>query len=285
MIPGSSLSAYIARVNSIPILTEEREKELTERLFYQNDVEAARELILSHLRFVVHIARSYWGYGLPHEEIIQEGNVGLMKAVDRFDPTRGVRLVTYAVQWIKAEIHEFLLKNWRLVRVATTKAQRKLFYNRKKLHSNEGRALNTEEKSAIARELGVKVSDVAEMERRLQHEEISLEQTRDSDEDSSTISIDSFASSEGDPAEIVAETELQEKIQSCLQKAIAQLSDRDREIIQSRYMPADGKKVTLSELGTKYNVSAERIRQLEESAIYTLREYLQPLIGSAANLI
>ncbi|WP_111657701.1 RNA polymerase sigma factor RpoH [Isoalcanivorax indicus] len=268
-VPGASLESYTQAVNTVPVLSAEDERALAERLFYDNDIDAARSLVLSHLRFVVHIARSYTGYGLPLGDLIQEGNVGLMKAVRRFDPTVGVRLVSFAVHWIKAEIHEFVLKNWRIVKVATTKAQRKLFFNLRGAKKRLAR-LTPEETQRVAEDLGVSVRDVQEMEGRLAAYDASFDGPMDDDEDSAMVSPAQYLQAEGgDPADILADEDWQQQSSRRLGSALQSLDDRSRDILERRWLTDD--KTTLQDLANEYGVSAERIRQLENAAIGKLR--------------
>jgi len=261
-----SLDAYIQSVNRFPILSEEQEFELARRLRRDDDVEAARALVLSHLRLVVSVARNYLGYGLPHADLIQEGNVGLMKAVRRFDPERGVRLVSFAIHWIKAEIHEYILRNWRLVKVATTKAQRKLFFNLRSLR-RDLRTLGAEESVSIARRLGVKVEDVAEMEVRMSGQDVSLENGPE-DAEERVAPIAYLADPAAGPAEVLAEHQSQTLQAEGLKRAIERLDSRSRAIIERRWL---GEAATLHELAAEYGVSAERIRQIESKAMQKIR--------------
>ncbi|MEY1663208.1 RNA polymerase sigma factor RpoH [Isoalcanivorax beigongshangi] len=268
-VPGASLDQYIQAVSAVPVLTAEEERALAERLFYDEDLEAARSLVLAHLRFVVHIARSYTGYGLPLGDLIQEGNVGLMKAVRRFDPNVGVRLVSFAVHWVKAEIHEFVLKNWRIVKVATTKAQRKLFFNLRGQKKRLGR-LTLEESQRVADDLGVSLQDVQEMEGRLAAYDASFDGPLDDDDDSPTFAPAQYLQVEGgDPAEILAEDDFHQQSSRRLGAALQHLDARSRDILERRWLTDD--KSTLQELAGEYGVSAERIRQLENAAIGKLR--------------
>ncbi len=268
-VPGASLDSYIQAVNVVPVLSAEAERELAERLFYEEDLDAARSLVLSHLRFVVHIARSYSGYGLPLGDLIQEGNVGLMKAVRRFDPNVGVRLVSFAVHWIKAEIHEFVLKNWRIVKVATTKSQRKLFFNLRGAKKRLGR-LTLEESQRVADDLGVSLKDVQEMEGRLAAFDASFDGPMDDDDDSPIVAPAHYLQADDDdPADIVAENDWQDQSSRRLGSALQSLDDRSRDILERRWLADD--KTTLQELANEYGVSAERIRQLENAAIGKLR--------------
>jgi RNA polymerase sigma-32 factor len=269
--PLGSLDAYLERVSRVPMLSREDEQALALRFRSEGDVEAARALVLSHLRFVVHIARGYSGYGLPVGDLVQEGNVGLMKAVKRFDPAVGVRLVSFAVHWIRAEIHEFVLRNWRLVKVATTKAQRKLFFNLRRLKKNLS-WLSADETAAVARELGVTPAEVTEMERRLSAREIAFDPTPlESDEDEAHSPVAYLPSPDADPAEQVETAEWDEQTHARLTAALQSLDARSRDILASRWMSSDAEKPTLHELAAKYSVSAERIRQLETNAIKKLR--------------
>lgn len=273
MTPGSNLNAYIQGATAIPILSVDEEKSLGESLFYNEDLDAARKLVLAHLRFVVHIARSYNGYGLPLGDLIQEGNVGLMKAVRRFNPEKGVRLVSFAVHWIKAEIHEFILKNWRIVKVATTKAQRKLFFNLRSA-KKELEWLSQDEAKAIANDLDVELKDVMEMEMRLSSTDTAFDLSQDEDEDSSTYSPSVYlASNEIDPAEFVESHDSETDNNLRLKNAIKSLDERSQVILQRRWL--DDKKQTLHELADEYGVSAERIRQLEKNAMLALKRQMQ----------
>jgi RNA polymerase sigma-32 factor len=263
-----NIESYIQSVNRFPILTEEREMELARRLRRDNDLEAARELVLSHLRLVVSVARGYLGYGLPHADLIQEGNVGLMKAVKRFDPDRGVRLVSFAIHWIRAEIHEFILRNWRLVKVATTKAQRKLFFNLRSLKSGLN-TLSPDEVKSVAAQLRVKPEEVVEMETRLSGQDVALEPSND-DEDERVAPIAYLADPAAEPSEALAERQIRELHESGLKRALASLDARSRRIIERRWL-AEGDTATLHELAAEYGVSAERIRQIEAKAMQKMR--------------
>ncbi|WP_151797871.1 RNA polymerase sigma factor RpoH [Acinetobacter bereziniae] len=264
--PGVNLGAYISTVNQIPILTAEQEKELADRYFYDQDLDAAKMLVMSHLRFVVHIARSYAGYGLPQGDLIQEGNLGLMKAVKRFDPNMGVRLVSFAVHWIKAEIHEYVIRNWRIVKIATTKAQRKLFFNLRSLKKSS-KKLTLEEAQSIAKDLNVTPEQVLEMEGRLTAYDAAFEAQGDDDDEGSTHIAPALYLEDNryDPARLVEEEDYEEQSTSALHDAMEQLDDRSRNILQRRWLDDD--KSTLHELAAEYNVSAERIRQLEKNAM------------------
>lgn len=268
--PGAlgSIEAYISTVNRLPVLTAEQENTLAKRLREQDDLEAARELILSHLRLVVSVARQYLGYGLSHADLIQEGNVGLMKAVKRFDPERGVRLVTFAVHWIKAEIHEFIVRNWRMVKVATTKAQRKLFFNLRSM-KGEDQTLDSKQVNDIANTLNVRPEDVREMEVRLSGREMSLE-SQDDDEDH--FAPIAYLSDEGrqDPVEVLDRRASDDLQGSGLERALATLDDRSRKIVQARWLSEEGG-ATLHELAAEYGVSAERIRQIEAAAMKKMK--------------
>jgi len=266
--PLGSLDAYLERVSRIPVLTREEERGLAERFRSGNDLAAARELVLSHLRFVVHIARGYSGYGLPVGDLIQEGNVGLMKAVKRFDPTLNVRLVSFAVHWIRAEIHEYVLRNWRLVKIATTKAQRKLFFNLRRLKKNLT-WLSAEETAAVARDLGVSIAEVTEMEKRLAARDLSFDPAPEADDEELYSPSAYLPSPDADPAEQVEDAESADDSSDRLHGALERLDARSRDIVQRRWMSDD--KATLHELAGKYGVSAERIRQIESSALGKLR--------------
>jgi RNA polymerase sigma-32 factor len=267
--PLGSLDAYLERVSRIPVLSRPAERALAERFRSQGDLEAARELVLSHLRFVVHIARGYSGYGLPVADLIQEGNVGLMKAVKRFDPSVNVRLVSFAVHWIRAEIHEYVLRNWRLVKVATTKAQRKLFFNLRRLKKNLS-WLSTEETAAVARDLGVSPSEVTEMEKRLAARDLSFDPAPEADDEESYSPAAYLPAPDADPATAVEDAQSADDSSTRLKSALARLDARSRDIVERRWM-SDEDKATLHELADKYGVSAERIRQIEASALGKLR--------------
>jgi len=271
LAPQGSIEAYIRSVNNYPMLSAEEEKELGERLYYHSDVEAAKKLILSHLRFVAHIARGYSGYGLPQADLIQEGNIGLMKAVKRFNPNMGVRLVSFAVHWIKAEIHEFVLRNWRIVKIATTKAQRKLFFNLRKNKQHLG-WFNREEVALVAKELGVTEKDVMEMESRMAAQDMGFDIDANDDSDSNTVAPALYLEdSNSNFSQTIEDDNWDDDAADKLANAMLQLDDRSRDIIKSRWLDADETKVTLQELADKYHVSAERIRQLEKNAIQKLK--------------
>ena len=269
MTPGANLNAYIQGTATVPILSLDEEKSLGEALYYEDDLDAARKLVMSHLRFVVHIARSYNGYGLPLADLIQEGNVGLMKAVRRFNPEKGVRVVSFAVHWIKAEIHEFILRNWRIVKIATTKSQRKLFFNLRSA-KKELQWLSADEAKAVAEDLGVEVKDVMEMEMRLTSRDATFDAPADDDEDSVAYSPSLYLESKGsDPAELIENNDFEDDNNSRLAEAVKSLDDRSQSILQRRWL--DDKKATLHQLADEYGVSAERIRQLEKNAMKKVR--------------
>ena len=268
-VPGRDLSAYITSVNSIAILSAERELELANQYYYDNNLEAARQLVLAHLRFVVHLARSYSGYGLSQADLIQEGNVGLMKAVKRFNPEMGVRLVSFAVHWIKAEMHEFILRNWRIVKIATTKAQRKLFFNLRSAKKRLG-WLSNDEAQAVAEDLGVDAAVVRQMEGRMSSYDKAFDAATDADDDEAYMSPAYYLEDNAsDMALEIEENEWEEEQSSGLYKAMSALDERSRDIITSRWLT--DQKATLHELAAKYNVSAERIRQLEQNAMNKVR--------------
>ena len=266
-----SLETYIQAVNRFPLLTQEQETEYARRLRDTGDLEAARHLVLSHLRLVVSIARNYVGYGLPQADLIQEGNIGLMKAVKRFDPERGVRLVSFAMHWIRAEIHEFVLRNWRLVKIATTKAQRKLFFNLRSMKQDLG-TLGAAEVTKIARELGVKPEEVVEMETRLGGQDLALEPAGD-DEREQFAPI-AYLASDDDAPDVVLEAEQTARLRGeGLEKALASLDPRSRRIIEARWL-TDNASVTLHDLAAEFGVSAERIRQIENKALDKMRSLI-----------
>ena len=267
-VPTGSLESYIHAVSQVPIISAEDEKALAVRLQNESDLSAARELVMSHLRFVVHIARSYSGYGLPQADLIQEGNIGLMKAVKRFDPSKGVRLVSFAVYWIRAEIHEFILRNWRIVKVATTKAQRKLFFN---LRSSKKRLgwFTHDEANAVASELGVSHKEVLEMESRMSGQDIGFDLRDDNDEDSFTAPATYLEDSRYEPSQQIESDDWESHNETRLYAAMDGLDDRSRDILASRWLTDN--KSTLQDLADKYQVSAERIRQLENNAIKKLK--------------
>jgi len=268
--PIGSFDAYVEAVSRIPVLSREDETELATRYRRAEDLDAARQLVLSHLRFVVHIARGYHGYGLPLGDLVQEGNVGLMKAVKRFDPAVGVRLVSFAVHWIRAEIHEYVLRNWRLVKIATTKAQRKLFFNLRKYKRRLG-WLSAEETQAVARDLGVSAAEVTEMERRLASRDLSYDPAPDADEEEESYSPSAYLPApDADPAIAVERAEWDDDVTDKVAHAMAQLDARSQAVLRARWMT--DQKATLHELAEQYGVSAERIRQIEANAIGKLRK-------------
>jgi RNA polymerase sigma-32 factor len=265
---AGSLDHYIQAVNRFPLLTQEEEQRLARKLRDDGDLDAARQLVLSHLRVVVAIGRGYLGYGLPHADLIQEGNIGLMKAVKRFDPERGVRLVSFAIHWIKAEMHEFILRNWRLVRIATTKAQRKLFFNLRSMKSGLG-PLSQDEIRRVARELKVKPEEVAEMEMRLAGQDLALEPAVDDDEDTYTP-IAYLADPQDEPSRVIEVEETQRLRREGLASALAALDPRSRRIIEARWL-REQDSATLHDLAAEFGVSAERIRQIEAKALAKMR--------------
>ena len=272
LVPGSNLNAYMQTVNNFPVLTAERERELGEELFYHENLEAARELVMAHLRFVVHIARSYNGYGLPLADLIQEGNIGLMKAVKRFNPEKGVRLVSFAVHWVKAEMHEYILRNWRIVKVATTKAQRKLFFNlrgaKKKLAW-----LTNDEAHAVAEDLGVDVKEVRRMESRLTASDLGFDAGADDEDDGVVAPAHYLEDKSANPAVLLEDADWEQNSNQHLHIALDQLDERSRDILQARWLSDD--KATLHELAAKYGVSAERVRQLEQNAMKKVRASME----------
>ncbi len=268
--PGRDLTAYIASVNNIAVLSPEQERELAREYFYDDNVEAARQLVLSHLRFVVHIARTYSGYGLSQADLIQEGNVGLMKAVKRFDPNVGVRLVSFAVHWIRAEMHEFILRNWRIVKIATTKAQRKLFFNLRSAKKQLG-WLNNEEAEALAEDLGVDAKVVRQMEGRMSAYDRPFDaDPESSDDDDFRAPANYLEDRSADPAIQLEESEWEEVTGASLHRAMAQLDERSRDILQKRWFFEDAK-ATLHELADAYGISAERVRQIEKDAMNKIK--------------
>ncbi|MFA9500882.1 RNA polymerase sigma factor RpoH [Mannheimia sp. E30BD] len=268
-VPQGNLDSYIRMANQYPILTAEQEKELAERYYYDEDVEAAKQLILSHMRFVIHIARGYLGYGLPLADLIQEGNIGLMKAVKRFDPNVGVRLVSFAVHWVKAEIHEYVLKNWRIVKVATTKAQRKLFFNLRK-NKNRLAWFNEEEIKKVADDLGVSVEEVREMESRMTGQDLGFDlPAGDDDEDSYAPSM-YIEDDNSNFADDLEDEQHSGQATAQLAYALATLDERSQDIIKTRWL--DDNKATLQDLAEKYSISAERVRQLENAALKKIKE-------------
>ncbi len=273
------MNAYVQTVSGFPILSAEEEKALAERFYYENDLDAARKLVLCHLRFVVHLARSYAGYGLSHGDLIQEGNVGLMKAVKRYNPEVGVRLVSFAVHWIKAEMHEFILRNWRIVKVATTKAQRKLFFN---LRSSKHKLgwLSQAETEAVARDLGVSPEVVTQMEGRLSAHDMAFDGESDDEDDAWTAPSQYLESTGADPAEVVADQRTVVEPRAIASAvAMRALDARSRDILESRWLSDE--KSTLHELAARYDVSAERIRQLEKNALKKLKNAMQETVVAA----
>jgi RNA polymerase sigma-32 factor len=265
-----SLEAYISATHRVPMLTQDEEQELAEQLRRDNDLDAAKRLVLSHLRFVVHVARGYQGYGLPLGDLVQEGNIGLMKAVKRFDPTLGVRLVSFAVHWIRAEMHEFILRNWRIVKVATTKAQRKLFFNLRKSKKRLG-WLTHDEAQTVAKELGVPLATVLEMESRLSGRDVGFDAPTDSnDDDAPPAPVAYLVDHRADPYESLASNDHEENQLESLREGMSRLDQRSRDIITRRWLK-DGEKATLQELADEYGVSAERIRQIEANAMKKMR--------------
>ncbi|MCO4785169.1 RNA polymerase sigma factor RpoH [Marinomonas atlantica] len=269
MTPGQNLESYVQAVSTIPILSADEERELAERLYYQSDLEAARSLVMSHLRFVVHIAKSYSGYGLNQGDLIQEGNVGLMKAVKRFNPEVGVRLVSFAVHWIKAEIHEFILKNWRIVKVATTKAQRKMFFNLRSAKKTLTWLSNSEVES-VASDLGVTPDVVRQMEGRMSSSDMAFDASGDDDDDSAYQAPANYLEdSSYDPAMVLEHGNWEADSNRRLESAMLELDDRSRDILIKRWLSEN--KSTLHDLADEYSVSAERIRQLEKNAMKKIR--------------
>ncbi|CAG9429366.1 RNA polymerase sigma factor RpoH [Providencia alcalifaciens] len=272
LVPQGSIEAYMRAANAYPMLTAEEEKELAERLHYDGDLEAAKQLILSHLRFVIHIARSYAGYGLPQADLIQEGNIGLMKAVRRFNPEVGVRLVSFAVHWIKAEIHEYVLRNWRIVKVATTKSQRKLFFNLRKNKKRLG-WFNQEEVDMVAQALGVSTKDVLEMESRMAAQDMAFDMSDDDDSGDfggPVAPVLYLQDKSSDFANTIEDDNWESHATDRLADALDSLDERSQDIIRARWLDDDNK-TTLQELADKYGVSAERVRQLEKNAMKKLR--------------
>ncbi|GAB7563525.1 RNA polymerase sigma factor RpoH [Methylobacillus methanolivorans] len=270
-----SLDQYMRAIKSFPVLSAEEEYQLATSLKKENDLEAAKKLVVSHLRLVASIARNYSGYGLPQSDLIQEGNIGLMKAVRRFDPERGVRLVSFAMHWIKAEIHEYIVRNWRLVKVATTKAQRKLFFNLRSMKSDKSASLQSEEVAHIARELNVKPEDVLEMESRMSGHEISLEGNADDESEDVFAPISYLQATQAEPSEILEEQEIEHLHTAGLSTALAKLDDRSRRILEARWLQDDSG-ATLHDLAEEFGVSAERIRQIEQKAMKQMKGFLTP---------
>ena len=272
LAPGQDIESYLQTISNFPILNAEEEKLLAERFVLEGDIEAARSLVVAHLRFVVHLARSYRGYGMNEADLIQEGNVGLMKAVKRFDPSVGVRLISFAVHWIKAEMHEFILKNFRIVKVATTKAQRKLFFNLRSAKKNLS-WLTPDESKAIAEDLGVPIAEVVKMESRLTASDAGYD-GYDSDEENVPLSPSQYLTSDvEDPADSVLRISEEQESRKRLALAISELDPRSKEILQQRWLSE--KKATLHELAANYGVSAERIRQIEKNAMTKIKNYIR----------
>ncbi len=270
-MPTGSLEAYISTVNRFPLLSAEEERSLAQRLRDHNDLDAARQLVLSHLRLVVAVARGYLGYGLPHADLIQEGNIGLMKAVKRFDPERGVRLVSFALHWIRAEIHEHVLRNWRLVKVATTKAQRKLFFNLRSMKPGLA-PLSRSQVQHIAAELRVKPEEVTEMETRLAGQEVTFEADQDDDEAYAPVHY-LAADADAEPAQVLEAKQSEQAASAGLESALTSLDPRSRRIIEARWL-REKDAATLHDLAAEFNVSAERIRQIEVKALEKMRKAL-----------
>ncbi len=281
--PGRDLTAYIASVNNIAVLTPEEELELARDYFYEDNVEAARQLVLAHLRFVVHVSRTYSGYGLSQADLIQEGNVGLMKAVKRFDPNVGVRLVSFAVHWIRAEMHEFILRNWRIVKVATTKAQRKLFFNLRSAKKQLG-WLNNEEAEALAEDLGVDTKVVRQMEGRMSAYDRSFDADPENAEDDDYRAPANYLEDQGaDPAIQLEESEWEEVSSASLHRVMAQLDERSQNILRKRWFFEESK-ATLHELAAEYGISAERVRQIEKDAMNKIKARMAQMDGDRAAL-
>ena len=269
---GQDVENYAQTVKVIPILSAEEEKDLAERFYNEGDLEAARQLVISHLRFVLYIAQGYRGYGLPEADLIQEGNIGLMKAIKRFNPNVGVRLVSFAVHWIRAEIHEFILRNWRIVKVVTTKAQRKLFFNLRSMKKHLG-WLSAEEVNNIAKDLGVNTKDVQEMEKRLSTQDVAFDAPSDNDSEDDVFAPAAYLEDcRYDPAIMVEQQEWETHGHKQLHSALNKLDARSRDIVRKRWLGE--KKITLQELANRYKVSAERVRQIENNAINKLKEHI-----------
>lgn len=269
---SASLDAYMSSVANIPVLSKSDEIQLAKRLQEHDDLDAARDMILPHLRFVVHIAKGYRGYGLQLGDLIQEGNIGLMKAVKRFDPDFGVRLVSFAVHWIRAEIHEFVIKNWRIVKIATTKSQRKLFFNLRKMRKSMA-WLSHAESLAIAKDLGVKVETVREMEKRLTGSDIGFDLTGSDDDEKSFAPVAYLEKEDADPAQTLEAADYGDHNVQQLSAALGELDDRSRDILKLRWLSE--KKTTLHDLADKYSISAERVRQLEANALKKMRKHIE----------
>lgn len=271
-LPISSLEAYLAHVQQIPLLTQEEEHDLAVRLQDKNELAAAKKLILAHLRYVVRVARGYLGYGLPLADLVQEGNIGLMKAVRRFNPAMGVRLVTFAMHWIKAEIHEYILRNWRIVKIATTKAQRKLFFNLRNLKKHLG-WMTSQEVNDIAKDLGVKPETVREMEMRLSTSDAAFDPSDQDDDEHYFAPAGYLEDNRYNPAQLLENADWATQSSDTIYMALNQLDERSQEIIRTRWL--DEQKLTLQELADKYKISAERVRQLEKNAMQKLKSALE----------
>jgi len=270
---GQDVDGYARAVKAIPMLSAEEERELAKRLHGEDDLEAARQLVMSHLRFVLYIAQSYRGYGLPEADLIQEGNIGLMKAIKRFDPNVGVRLISFAVHWIRAEIHEFILRNWRIVKVVTTKAQRKLFFNLRSMKKRLG-WLSAAEVENVAKELGVSSKDVLEMEKRLSMQDVSFDAPSDSEDDEDAFAPAAYLEDNRyNPATLVEQNDWESHGNKQLQQAIQRLDARSQDILKKRWLSEE--KSTLQELAKQYKVSAERIRQIESNAMKKLKNHIE----------
>ena len=270
--PGQNLESYLNSIQNISILTPQEEKKLAEELYYNNDLEAARKLVMAHLRFVAHVARGYSGYGLPQADLIQEGNVGLMKAVRKFNPEVGVRLISFAIHWIRSEIHEYILKNWKIVKVATTKAQRKLFFNLRSKRK-ELNWLSPDDVKMISSELGVDEKSVKEMESRLSSSDMSFDPPTEASDDEASFTPSGFLADETkDPADLIEKENSEEHSHELLHKALSALDPRSKEILIDRWL--QDQKLTLHELADKYGVSAERIRQIEKAAMEKVKSYV-----------
>ena len=272
LVPGSNLEAYIQTVNSIPVLSPQKERELSEKLFFENDLDAARQLVLSHLRFVVYVAKSYSGYGLAEADLIQEGNVGLMKAVRRFNPEYGVRLVSFAVHWVKAEIHEFILRNWRIVKVATTKAQRKLFFNLRRAKKRLG-WMNNREVDQVAKDLGLDAAVVRQMEERLGASDEAFDGMEDTNDSPQVAPARYLEDSSSDPATVVERQKTEVSSLKVLRRALDELDARSADIVAQRWL--QDRKATLHQLADKNGISAERVRQVEKNALKKMRITMQ----------
>ncbi|MCL2829575.1 MAG: RNA polymerase sigma factor RpoH [Betaproteobacteria bacterium] len=274
LAPVGNLDAYIQAAQRFPMLGEQEERELARRFREDEDLDAARQLVLSHLRLVISIARGYLGYGLPHADLIQEGNIGLMKAVKRFDPERGVRLVSFAVHWIKAEIHEYVVRNWRLVKIATTKAQRKLFFNLRSLKPGS-EALSSGQTNEVAQTLGVKEGEVREMEMRLSGHDVALEANDPDSDEAHFAPISWLSDTRNEPTQVIEARESEHLHGAGLQEALSGLDPRSRRIIEARWLAEAGETATLHELAAEFGVSAERIRQIENKALERMRQFFQ----------